>query len=155
MEVPVTGGVIFISNIFHSNWNWLRGARIRRFITKFTRPRNRFLSWSSWIHSTPLPNNLPQIHSNPILPSRPKSSKLSLSFGLSYQNPAHVSPLSHACHMPCPPHSPWFDQPIDIFWWLQIMKFPIVQLSPFSRCFILLRSKYFTRVSTNMTQNQN
>jgi hypothetical protein len=29
-----------------------------------------------------------------------------------------------------PPHSPWFDLPNDIWWWLQIMKVPIVQLSP-------------------------
>jgi hypothetical protein len=31
------------------------------------------------------------------------------------QNLVHVSPLSHACHMPCPPHSPWFDLPNDIW----------------------------------------
>jgi hypothetical protein len=36
----------------------------------------------------------------------PWSFKWSLSLGLSHQNPVHVSPLSHACHMPYPPHSP-------------------------------------------------
>jgi hypothetical protein len=30
--------------------------------------------------------------------------------------------------MPRPPHSPWFDLPINIWWWVQIMKLPIVQL---------------------------
>jgi hypothetical protein len=35
------------------------------------------------------------------------SSELSLSFGLSHQNLVHFSLLSHACHMPCLPHSPW------------------------------------------------
>jgi hypothetical protein len=31
----------------------------------------------------------------------PWSSKWSLSFRLSHQNPAHISLFSHACHMPC------------------------------------------------------
>jgi hypothetical protein len=26
--------------------------------------------------------------------------------------------------MPCPPHSPRFDLPNDIWWWVQIMKLP-------------------------------
>jgi hypothetical protein len=58
---------------------------------------------------------------------------VAFSFGLSHQNPVHVSPLSHACHMPCPPHSPWFDLPNNTLWWVQIMKLPTVQLSPFFR----------------------
>jgi hypothetical protein len=45
----------------------------------------------------------------------PQSSKWSLSFGLSHQNHIHFSVLSHACHMPHPPHSPWFDLPNDIW----------------------------------------
>jgi hypothetical protein len=32
--------------------NELRGARIRRFITVFTRDRHRPLSWATWFHST-------------------------------------------------------------------------------------------------------
>jgi hypothetical protein len=60
--------------------------------------------------STPHPpTNLPKIHSCPILPSTPWPFKWSLSFGLSRQNPVHFSPLSHACHMPRPYYSPWFD----------------------------------------------
>jgi hypothetical protein len=55
------------------------------------------------------PANLPKIHSDPILPSTPWSSKWSLSFWLSHQNPVHIPLLSHACHMSHPPHSPWFD----------------------------------------------
>jgi hypothetical protein len=86
----------------------------------------------------PPPTNLPKIHFDPILPSMPWSSKWSLSFGLSHQNPVHVSPLSHACHMPRPPHSPSFDLPNNIWRWVQIMKLPTVQLSPFSRYFIPL-----------------
>jgi hypothetical protein len=55
------------------------------------------------------PTNLPKVHFDPILPSTPWSFKWSLSLGLSHQNPVHVSSLSHACHMPRPPHSPRFD----------------------------------------------
>jgi hypothetical protein len=57
--------------------------------------------------STPYsPNNLLNVHFDPTLLSTPWSSKWSFYHGLSYQNPVHVSPLSHACHMPRPPHSP-------------------------------------------------
>jgi hypothetical protein len=49
--------------------------------------------------------------------------------------------------LPCvpharPPHSPWLNLPNDIWGWVQIMKFLIVQLPPFSRHLIPLRSKY-------------
>jgi hypothetical protein len=43
---------------------------------------------------------------------------------LSHQNPVQVSPLSHACHMPCPPNCPWFDLPNSIWWWVRILKLP-------------------------------
>jgi len=59
---------------------------------------------ASWIHSTTLqPVSLRSI----LNPSTPRSSEWSLSFGLSHQNLAHFSLLSHACYMPRPPHSPW------------------------------------------------
>jgi hypothetical protein len=93
--------------------------------------------------STPHPpNQSSKINSNPILPSTPWSSQWFLSLGLSHQNPVHASPLSHACHMLHPPHSVWFQLSNDIWGWVQIMKLPTVQLSPFSRYFIPLRSKY-------------
>jgi hypothetical protein len=44
--------------------------------------------------------NLPKIHSDPILPSMPWSSKLSLFFWLSHQNVVHFSLLSYAYYMP-------------------------------------------------------
>jgi hypothetical protein len=88
------------------------------------------------------PANLPKIRSNSNLSSTPRSSKWSLSFGLSHQNFLHFSPLSHACHMPRPPHSPLFDLPNYIWRWVQIMKLPIVQVSPFSCHFVPLGSKY-------------
>jgi hypothetical protein len=123
--------------------NELRGARTRRFITAFTTTRQRSLSSASWIHSAPPPPaNLPKVHFDPIFPSTPWSFKWSLSLGSTHQNPVHACALSHACHMPRPPHSPWFDVPNNIWWWIQITKLPIVQLSPFSRYFIPHRSKY-------------
>jgi hypothetical protein len=56
------------------------------------------------------------LHSDPILPSTPRSSVWSLSFGLSHQNLVQLSLLSHACHMSRPPHSPWFDLSNYISW---------------------------------------
>jgi hypothetical protein len=50
--------------------------------------------------------------------------------GFPTKNPVHVSLLSHACHIPCPPHFPWFDLPNNIRWWVQITKLSTVQLSP-------------------------
>jgi hypothetical protein len=47
--------------------------------------------------------------------------------------------------MPRPPHSSWLDLPNYIWGWVQIMKFLIVQLSPFSRHLIPLRSNILLR----------
>jgi hypothetical protein len=93
--------------------------------------------------STPHPpTNLSKVHFDPILPSISWSCRWSLSFGLSHRNPVHVSPLSLVCDMPLPPHSAWFDLPSDIWWWVHVMKLPIMQLSPLSRYFIPLGSKH-------------
>jgi hypothetical protein len=53
----------------------------------------------------------------------------------------YTSLLSHVCHMPCPPHSPWLHLS-NIWGWGHIMKLLIVQLPPFSCYFITVRSKY-------------
>jgi hypothetical protein len=57
-------------------------------------------------------------------------------------------PCTCFSHLPCVPHalptsfsSTWL--PNNIWWWVQNMKLFIVQLSPFSRYFLPLRSKYF------------
>jgi hypothetical protein len=49
--------------------------------------------------------------------------------------------LSHVCHMSRPLHFPWFDVSNDIWGWVQIMKFLIVQLLRFSCYVILLQFK--------------
>jgi hypothetical protein len=72
------------------------------------------------------PANLHNVRFDRIHPSTPWSFKRSLSLGLSHQNPIRVSPLSHACHMPRPPYSPWFDLPDNIWWWVQFTKLPTV-----------------------------
>jgi hypothetical protein len=67
------------------------------------------------VESNPhIPANLPKIHSAPIVPPTPWSSEWSLSFGISHQNLVHFSLLSHARHMPCPPHSHWLDAWHDV-----------------------------------------
>jgi hypothetical protein len=40
--------------------------------------------------------------------------------------------------MPRPNHSPHLDLPNIVWWWVQIMKLPTVQISPFSRYLIPL-----------------
>jgi hypothetical protein len=72
----------------------------------------------------------------------PPSSKWSLSIRLSHQNLVHFSVLPRGCHMPCPPHSPWFYLPNGNWGQVQIMKLPTLQLPPFHCYFIPLRSKY-------------
>jgi hypothetical protein len=62
--------------------------------------RHRSLSSANWIH----PDNLLKIHSDPILPSTPWSSKWSLSFGLSHQNPVHFPLLSPPMRATCTAH---------------------------------------------------
>jgi hypothetical protein len=77
-------------NVHHSTYN--------------SQPPVPILSQSNPIHTPQA--NLPKIHSDPIFLPTPWSSNWSLSFGLSRQNLVHFSLLSHACHMPRPPHSP-------------------------------------------------
>jgi hypothetical protein len=44
--------------------------------------------------------------------------------------------------MPHPSHTPWFDHPNNIWWSIQVMKILIMQSSPASCNFPLLRSTY-------------
>jgi hypothetical protein len=91
------------------------------------------------------------MHSNLVLPSTPRSSEWSLSFGISHQILLHFSVLFPARHMPRSPHSPWFDPPNDTCGWVQIMKPLLVQLSPFSSHFIPIWSKYLLRTLFSYT----
>jgi hypothetical protein len=48
-------------------------------------------------------------------------------------------------HKPRQSRPPWFDSPKNIRWGAKIMKLPIMQLSPFSDYFFLLRRKYLSQ----------
>ena len=60
------------------------------------------------------PTEFLKIHSNIILPSTCRSSKVSLSPLVSAPKPCVCAPsVPYTCHIPCPPHS-LFDQPNNI-----------------------------------------
>jgi hypothetical protein len=95
------------------------------------------------------PDNLPTIHSDPILPSKHWSSEWSLSFRLSHQILVQFYILSHACHMPCPSHC------LDLIC-LMISgdEFLTVQLPPFSRHLIPLRSVLLESNQNNVLEKK-
>ena len=56
--------------------------------------------------SNPCPvSHFLKIYPNIILPSKPGSSKWSLSFRFPHQNPVYTSTLPHTCYIPRPSHS--------------------------------------------------
>jgi hypothetical protein len=72
------------------------------------------------------------------LPSTSRSSKWFFPWGISL--------LLHACHMPRPSHSPWFNCPNIIWRRVQIMKLLIQPFSPASCYFRHLRSNFFLSI---------
>jgi hypothetical protein len=63
---------------------------------------------------------------------------LPLSFGLSHQNLIQFSPLSHACHMSCPPQPPWLHLPNDTWGLVQNMKPSLCNLLLSPKCSVLV-----------------
>jgi len=103
-------------------------------------PLDPILNHMHPVHTFPL--YFPKIHSDVILPSTSRFTEWSALFMLSNQNVVYTYRLSHACYVPHPSHSPWFDHPNNILC-VQVMKFFIVHSSPASCHFLPLRSKYF------------
>ena len=56
-------------------------------------------------------SHLPEIRSNIIRPSTPRSPQWSPSLRFPHQDPIHPPPLTHTCHMPSPSHSSQFYHP--------------------------------------------
>jgi len=71
-----------------------------------------------------------------ILPSKPRSSKWSLS-----PTSIQIPPVSHMCHTPRPSHSSWFDHLNNIQCAEHIMKF-LIMSSPLPQYLIPLTPKY-------------
>ena len=76
-----------------------------------------YLSQINPVHTPPPhpPSHFLMIHRNIILPSKPGSSKWSLSLRFPHQNPVYTSPLPHMCYIPRPSHSSRFDNPNNIW----------------------------------------
>jgi hypothetical protein len=69
---------------------------------------------------------LPKVHLNVIISPTHRSSQWSLPFGPPNHNPVNTYPLPHACHISRPPQPPWFNQPKNIQWRTQAVKFIIM-----------------------------
>ena len=54
------------------------------------------------------------------------------SSGFPHQNCPNIFILLHACHKPIPTHHLWFDRPENIWRWVYIIKFLVIQLPPSS-----------------------
>jgi hypothetical protein len=84
------------------------------------------LTWASFI----------SIHFK-IIPINP-SFFWSLSFRIRDQNLLFIYLHSNTCDMPSPSYHPLFSYTSDIWWWLKVMKLPIMQFSPVSFHFPLI-----------------
>ena len=71
-------------------------------------------------------------HLSVILPSTPRSSKRSVSIRFSHQSPFYISPFHQTSHTPYSRSPTSFDNPINTWRRVQIMKFLVKQYPPAS-----------------------
>jgi len=115
----------------------LRSSKVHYRVYKCSPPV--LLSQINPIHT---PHSTLKIHLNITILSTPGSSQWSLSFRFPHQNPVCTSPLPNTCYMFRASHPSWFDYPKNIWWGVEIIKFLIMYLSPFSCYLVRLRPKY-------------
>ena len=111
-------------------------------------------------HSTTCPHPVPyqfsrRSHSIPLCSILILSTHLCLGLTRSlimkfpHQNLACISLLSHTCHMPRRFHRPWFAHSNDIQFGVEIMKLPLIQISPFSSYSVPLKPKYSLKAKSS------
>jgi hypothetical protein len=132
MEQITSWEVVQKVKIPHLSWN----LKVHYHIHKCP-PLAFILSHMNPVHT--FPHYFPNIHSNIILPSTPRSSDLSyvhvfrLQFCMHFSSHRRVTRSSHL---------PRIDNPNNVGWNVQVMKFHIIQSSSFYRHFIPLTFKY-------------
>jgi hypothetical protein len=107
---------LIVTQLFKKYPTFLRNPKVHYHIHT-SPPMNPILSQLNPV--CPIDSYLPKARLNVILLPTPWSSQWSLTLGTPNQNLVNTSPLPHACHMSCPPHSPWFNHP-DNIWWSEV-----------------------------------
>ena len=101
----------------------------RRFITEFTSFFHLSLAQTRAIQSM-APSHFLNIHFHIFSHLRLRLPSGLFTSGLPTKTLwAHLQP-PHTCHMSHPSHSSWFDDPNNVWWWVQIIKLLDMQSSP-------------------------
>jgi hypothetical protein len=96
------------------------------------------------------------LYFNTVLPFKSRFHKWSLSFRFSDWKCIFISHSPHICYTFLPYHSPWFNWSNNpsIWWWVQIVKFHIMQFSPPSCYFFPLGLNFLHLCSSLSMKDQ-
>jgi hypothetical protein len=72
-----------------------------------------------------------------------RSSKWSLSFWLSHQNPIYIPLLPHSCYMPHPSHPPWLDNSNYTWQTIQVMNADHINILSLFKCSLKMETDIF------------